>query len=203
MKHLGIVIIFIVLGILLAFFAVPGLRNPMAGLTVPSVPTPPTPTTIPTPVPTTAVSSPSKIFIPKLGVNTIIESVEKDEVGNMDIPSNYNNVAWYSLGPKPGEHGSAVIAGHVDTPQGDLSVFGNLTKLTAGDQVVIKGTNGKELTFTVYKAQNYKLSNIPLEEIFARTGPEKKLNLITCSGTWDKTSKMYTDRYVVYARIEE
>ncbi len=61
------------------------------------------------------VSFPKILSIPKLEVNAEIETVGLDNKGAMDVPKNAMNVAWYNLGPKPGEKGNAVMAGHLDT----------------------------------------------------------------------------------------
>ncbi len=150
----------------------------------------------PTPVPDT----PTKIIIPSLNVNATIESVAKDEKGNMDIPSDFNNTAWYNLGPKPGEKGSAVIDGHVDTPSGGPSVFAHIKDLKPGEKIETKDQSGKSYMFEVTQVITYDLKKIPLEEIFSiKTKPS--LNLITCAGKWDKTTKTYSARTVVYSKL--
>lgn len=156
----------------------------------------------PTPLNKNQIGIPGVISIPSLGVTAKIESVKRDKLGRMDIPKSYNNAGWYSLGPKPGEAGSAVIDGHVDTPQGNPSIFANIDELQPGDEIIIQDSSGKNRIFTVARGVNYPLSNIPLEYIFDTNTSEKRLNLITCSGRWDKSKKMYTERYVVYAVLK-
>lgn len=146
------------------------------------------------------IGIPQKIIIDKLDVNTPIEPVQKDSQGRMDIPKNWNNTAWYSLGPKPGENGAAVIAGHVDTPSGDPSVFYGIDTLNSGDQIIIVDENGNEIKFAVTNVATYELDDMPLDEIFEKTGPAR-LNLITCGGDWDKEKKDYTQRIVTYAEL--
>ena len=41
-----------------------------------------------------------------------VEDVGLTPGGAMDVPKGPSDVAWFDLGPRPGEVGSAVIAGH-------------------------------------------------------------------------------------------
>src|SRR5687768_6405146 len=57
-------------------------------------------------------SVPVRLEISKLSVDVpvIAAGLTRDNV--MDIGDDAVKTAWYKLGPKPGEQGSAVIAGH-------------------------------------------------------------------------------------------
>jgi LPXTG-site transpeptidase (sortase) family protein len=146
------------------------------------------------------VGIPIYLEIPKLNVRAKIESVAKDSLGRMDVPQNFYDTAWYNLGPKPGEHGSAVIDGHVDTPTGAPSVFYNLDKLSPGDSINITDDAGKSYSFRISSVENYDIENIPLEKIFSVSTPSM-LNLITCSGTYDLKQHEYLSRTVVYSKL--
>jgi sortase (surface protein transpeptidase) len=196
MKRIIIICIFILAGILAAFSFSASSHNPTVKQGASTQQSTATPTKV-------AVANPRKIVIPKLNVNATIEPVTVDSHGRMDVPSNFLNTAWYSPGAKPGERGSAVIDGHVDTPQGTPSVFAKINTLKPGDVIQIISKNDKLYTFTVTKAESYPLKTIPLNKIFDQTTHEKRLNLITCSGTWDAANKIYTSREVVYAKIAE
>ncbi len=196
MKRGVIVIAALILGMLLAYLIIPGLRNPLKGLSISRI----TPLPISAPTPTPQVSPPIEIKIPKWGVDAQIEAVTIDEKGDMDVPKDYMHTAWYSLGPKPGEMGNAVIDGHVDTPTGLPAVFANIGKLTKGDVIEIRTESGNTLTFFVEKVETYPVESIPLNIIFDKTIQEQRLNLITCGGVWDKNKKMYSERTVVYSK---
>lgn len=146
------------------------------------------------------IAIPSKLSIEKLSIETVIEQVEKDKQGNMDVPSGYKTVGWYSLGVMPGEKGNAVISGHVDDPKGNPAVFTNLKTLKKGDTLVIQDKKNTKRTFKVFKTAVYPYNNAPLEAIFGATS-SAQLNLITCDGTWDKEQKTYTDRLVVFTQL--
>lgn len=150
----------------------------------------------PTPMP----GIPQTISIPKINVNTKVESVGMDSKGRMDVPKNGEETAWYSPGYKPGMNGSAVIDGHLDLVTGAPAVFWNLKKLTSGDTITVSEDNGKKYTFAVDHLTKYPDDNFPIKEVFAATDVPM-LNLITCNGVWDKASKNYSDRLVVYAKL--
>src|ERR1700675_4252460 len=76
--------------------------------------------------------SPSRLLISRIGVNAKIEARGLDANRNMETPNDYRNVAWYNLGPTPGEPGNALMNGHVDWWTGS-AVFTRLTELRLGD----------------------------------------------------------------------
>ncbi len=142
--------------------------------------------------------NPVRLLIPSLNVNTYIQPVGVTARGVMESPSNIIGVGWFDLGPRPGEKGSAVIAGHVDGERGEVGVFTNLHKLKKGDKVYIKDSNGNSLTFIVAESRKYDPGYA--EEVFSRND-KAHLNLITCDGVWDGVKKNYTKRLVVFTDI--
>lgn len=163
--------------------------------------TSPSPTPEPTATPTpTPAASPVRLVIPKLNLDVAIESKGEDAAGHMDVPS-WENVAWYNLGPRPGEEGSAVIAGHYDTTTGAPSTFYQLSSLQAGDEIYVQDELNNVLRFTVKDMRNYDYFLFPINEVFADP-VGRKLNLITCSGTWNHAMQTYSDRLVVFAELQ-
>lgn len=151
---------------------------------------------------TDQATSPQQLIIPKLGIEATVEYVGMDAKGNMDVPKNDNNVAWYELGYKPGVLGNSVIAGHFDTKTGAPAVFYKLEALEKGDAIRIVGTDGTEKKFIVTQKQRYPYDAFPLVKVF---GPADKpqLNLITCEGTYSQTSHTYSHRTVVYSELAQ
>src|SRR5689334_11364195 len=78
------------------------------------------------------IGSPKKLIIPGINVNANVEYVGLDSRRYMDVPKKAENVGWYDLGPRPGEIGSSVFAGHLDDESGAPAVFWNLKKLSPG-----------------------------------------------------------------------
>lgn len=154
---------------------------------------------LPTPTPT-SLPQPVRLAIPKLSLDVAIESKGANADGHMDTPS-WETVAWFNLGPRPGEEGSAVIAGHYDTNTGAPSTFYNLSNLEPGDEVLVVDEYNNTLRFTVIDKRTYETHTFPIHEVF-NDPLGKKLNLITCSGIWDPVRSTYTDRLVVYTQLQ-
>lgn len=150
-----------------------------------------------------AAGTPVRIIIPKIGVDTKIQAVGKGKSGNMAVPSGlrqYHEAGWYRLGPKPGEVGNAVIAGHYNTGAFGLpAVFWKLNELVPGDEIFVASEDGT-LRFVVGAVEEYHPETTPIERVFG-AADTPRLNLITCSGEWDSGAGEYTHRRVVYAAL--
>src|ERR1700704_2334116 len=57
---------------------------------------------------------PARLVISKIGVDATIEARGLDASRNLLTPKDFNDVAWYNLGPAPGQPGNALVNGHVD-----------------------------------------------------------------------------------------
>ena len=143
--------------------------------------------------------SPARLKIPAIGVDAAIESVGQTSAGAMDVPRNVKNVAWYNLGAVPGTPGNSVISGHYDDTKGP-AVFYKLGKLKAGDRVVVVGGDQVERTFAVISVETHPYNKSPITRIFG-FDLETDLNLITCGGRFNKATRNYSQRTVVYTRL--
>ena len=144
---------------------------------------------------------PVNISIPKINVNTTIESVGMDSKGRMDVPKDADNTAWFRLGYRPGTNGSAVIDGHYDKASGAPAVFWDLDKLEDGDQIIVTDDAGNKWTFVVNRTTKYPYDQFPLKEVFGASDVPK-LNLITCHGEWNDNTKNYAERMVIYSTLQ-
>ena len=142
---------------------------------------------------------PVKIQIPKLKVETSIYAAPLSSEGKMEITDNADEVAWFSDGVLPGMPGSAVIAGHVDNYTGP-AVFFYLKRLEPGDSIFITDEFGERFEFVVEKVEKYPYDQAPIQLIF---GPstKRKLNLITCTGKYDRKTNIHAERLVVYSEM--
>jgi sortase A len=147
---------------------------------------------------------PLKLEIPKLGIDATVEPVATDKNGQMGLPGDYHNVAWYAPGVIPGDKGDAVISGHLDwVVNGKLTpaVFINLGSLSVGDKLQIVGQDSKTLDFKVTETKLLAYNANPAQAgIFASDGPAR-LTLITCAGTFDQSLHQYTQRRVVTSQL--
>lgn len=143
---------------------------------------------------------PKYVKIPKIGVATNVESVGIDAQGRMDIPKNSDNTAWFDLGYRPGQNGMAVLDGHYDKADGSGAVFWDIAKLQKGDKILLTDDSGKEITFVVTKLSKYPYDMFPIKSVFGESSVPM-LNLITCHGQWNKSTKNYSQRLVVYSEL--
>jgi sortase (surface protein transpeptidase) len=152
------------------------------------------------PPPVARPGAPVRLIIPKIGVNAAIESVDLDPTGAMATPTTAFTVGWYDRGPLPGDAGNAVIDGHLDSAIYGAAVFWRLSEVQAGDKIQVQLPGNRNLTFVVDHLAVYPYDNAPLEDIFG-AADAPRLNLITCSGLFDRASKNYDRRLVVYSRL--
>lgn len=194
-----------------------GLRVPMESPTPEATPSP---FTTATPIPKTPVTlkggqkntsntvksikgvvgKPRSISIPKINVATVFEPVGLDKDRNMDVPKDGKKVGWYALGAKPGGSGNAVVSGHLDAAFGP-AIFWKLKQLTKGDEIVVTDENNKTFTYIVKDKVNYPYNQFPLQDVFGKTS-SSRLNLITCSGSYNRLTKNYSQRLVVYTELK-
>lgn len=118
--------------------------------------------------------------------------------GQMDVPENVTDVAWYQFGPSPGEDGSAVLAAHVDLAGQGPGVFFELRSLVPGERVHVAYDDGSQRTFRVVARTVYTKDDLPVDVLFARQGPPV-LTLITCGGAFSRADRRYDSNVVVYA----
>ena len=144
---------------------------------------------------------PIRLKIPKINVDSMVEYVGLTTDGAMDVPKKREDVGWFELGPRPGEDGTAVIAGHYGQKNKKASAFDNLYKLRPGDKIYIEDDKGATVSFIVSKTRRYDPKADATDAFGTNTGPSH-LNLITCEGEWDEVSKSYPTRLVVFTDKE-
>lgn len=142
--------------------------------------------------------SPVRLRIPSIHVDTAVEYVGLTSEGAMGVPNNTINVGWYGLGPRPGDKGSAVIAGHLNGKKGEAGVFTHLNQLKEGDTLYVEDSDGISTAFVVRESRSYEPGYA--SDVF-RQSDDAHLNLITCSGEWDRAKGSYSKRLVVFADI--
>lgn len=143
-----------------------------------------------------------RLKIPKINVDAAIESVGLTPKGAMDVPKDPKNAAWYNLGPRPGETGSAAISGHINWWYGATGVFANLYKLKPGDKITVQDDQGATVSFVVRATRKYNAS-ADATNVFISNDGKAHLNLITCSGVWNKRAQQYSQRLVVFTDKEQ
>ncbi|HBM45990.1 MAG: Peptidase C60 sortase A and B [Parcubacteria group bacterium GW2011_GWF2_38_76] len=144
---------------------------------------------------------PISLKIPKIGVDAIVEQVGITSQGEIGVPKGPTSVAWFELGPHPGENGSAIITGHYGWKDGIVAVFDNLYKLQKGDKIYVEDDKGETFVFVVRESKRYD-PKADAPAVFASDDSDSHLNLITCEGIWNKDQKSYSKRLVVFTDKE-
>ena len=154
----------------------------------------------PEPERVTFQTMPETIRIPAIDVDHPLVAVGLNPDGSMEIPHDVNELGWYDVqGVLPGDDGTAVLAGHVDSRAQGPGAFYDLRHLDVGEAITMSGDEGQQ-EWVVTARRTYDKNDIPIEDIFIDHG-EPRLVLVTCGGTFDRTSRSYTDNIVIYAEL--
>jgi len=166
-------------------------------------PAPVPPVRAPAPVPPvrTPAFMPNRLLIPSVRLDAPVEPVGVLPNGQMGVPKSTATVGILANGVVPGQKGNALIAGHVDSYTGP-AVFYPLKKLKAGDPVLISNENNEFLIFKVVAVESYRTADAPLDKIFGDTD-EARLNLITCTGKYNRQKREHEKRLVIYTRLAD
>lgn len=143
------------------------------------------------------IGLPARLKIPSINVDAPVEYVGLTSEGAMDVPQDPANVAWFNLRSRPGQIGTAVIAGHYDWTNNTPAVFDDLHKLRIGDKISVEDEKGIDVTFIVREIRTYGKDAV-VPEVFGSSDGKAHLNLITCKGSWNKAEQSYSERLVVF-----
>jgi Sortase domain len=147
-----------------------------------------------------AAGRPVSITIPAAGVEAPVVPVGLRPDRSMEVPG-VDQAGWYELGPRPGEAGPAVIVGHVDSRSGP-AVFFRLGQLRRGDKIVVGQAGGGSRSFLVERVERQAKEALPVERIWNRAN-QPLLRLITCGGSFDRSTGHYRDNIIVYAKAAD
>jgi hypothetical protein len=143
-------------------------------------------------------SIPMRITIPAIHVNATVGELGLNKDGSVQVPSGWYTTGWYKYGPAPGQLGSAVILGHIDSVAGP-AVFYELPLLRPGNLINVKLKSGVTVHFAVIGLREWKKTQLPDKLVF---GPRSydALNLVTCGGQFDYSTHHYLSNIVVFAK---
>jgi hypothetical protein len=113
-----------------------------------------------------ATPIPIRVQIPKIGVASSLDRLGRAPDGTVQVPGpdRWEVPGWYELGPRPGELGSAVILGHVDSKRGP-AVFFRLRELRAGDEIDVTRADRSSVRFVVQRTEQYDKQRFPTDEV--------------------------------------
>ena len=172
----------------------PRLTNPAPATSVPTTSgtTSSTTTTVP-------ASPPVSLQIPEIGVSVALTApLGLNPDGTVSVPTGTAQPAWYSGSPDPGQQGSSILLGHVDSKAGP-GIFFNLRELVPGNTLTVTLADGHVDTFQVLGTGQYPKSNFPTALVYNDHG-YAGLNLVTCGGVFDPATGHYLSNIVVFTK---
>jgi sortase (surface protein transpeptidase) len=140
---------------------------------------------------------PLALTIPAIRVHSALLKLGRTPQGTLQVPSSTTEAGWYTGSPRPGEVGSSIIAGHIDSTAGP-GVFYRLRLLHTGDLLYVRRADGTLAVFRVYAEHMYAKTHFPTQQVYGPV-PDAELHLITCGGVFDSATGSYLNNVVVYA----
>jgi len=142
----------------------------------------------------------TRIVIPYIGVDADLMDLGLDSERRLTTPPEDKPelAGWYTDGPSPGEPGTAVAVGHLDTNTGP-AVFGGLGELKRGKRVEVRRADGRTAVYTVDAIKSYEKDKFPNRLVYG-TRDRPELRLITCGGNYDRRTG-YSGNVVVFAHL--
>jgi sortase (surface protein transpeptidase) len=147
-----------------------------------------------------ATPVPVRVEIPKIAVASTLEQLGQAPDRTVQVPRRWEVAGWYAGGTRPGDPGSAVILGHVDSTSGP-AVFYRLRELRRGDAVTIRRADGSSVRFVVQRTEQYPKRRFPTDEVYYPT-LTPALRLVTCGGQFDYVTGHYRSNVIVFATME-
>jgi sortase (surface protein transpeptidase) len=148
-----------------------------------------------------ATPVPVRIEIPRIRVASSLDRLGRAANKTVEVPSRWEVAGWYAPGTRPGDPGSAVILGHVDSKRGGPAVFFRLRELRPGDEIRIVRADGSVVRFAVERTEQYLKRRFPTDDVYYPT-LTPALRLVTCGGEFDATAGHYRSNVIVFATLK-
>jgi hypothetical protein len=152
--------------------------------------------------PSLARSMPVSVRIRAIGVDSTLLHLGLNPDGTIQVPSLQTSAAkaaWYKYSATPGQIGSSVIEGHVDSTRGP-AVFFRLGALHPGNTIEVTLADGVTAVFRVTGVREYAKARFPARTIYG-AADFAALRLITCGGAFDYATGHYLSSTVVFASL--
>lgn len=199
----------LVLGVLLAGTAAvlvalalrPAAPEPAVSRADDPASTSPTPSSAePAPASPEPLALPEHLTIPAIGVSTDLVRLGLQADETVQVPQVAARAGWFELGPPPGQPGSSVVLGHVDSAAGP-AVFHRLSELRPGDRVKVRLDDGSVAEFAVRRVATYANDDFPARQVYAGDPDAHALNLVTCGGSYDADRGGWQANVVVFTEL--
>jgi hypothetical protein len=144
-------------------------------------------------------STPVRITVPTIGVDSTLMNLGLLADGSLQVPPSGFPAGWYTGAPTPGQLGPAIIVGHIDWG-GHPGVFYRLRDLKPGAEIDVTRADGSVAVFRVSSVQEFSKDAFPTKLVYGNTA-YAGLRLITCGGAFDSALHSYEDDIVAFAEL--
>lgn len=142
---------------------------------------------------------PRRLAIPSVDLAMPISATGVTRDGQMELPSDPQEIGWYRFGALPGDDvGSAVLGGHVDSVRHGTGPLERLAAVKAGSRVAVTSADGQRLLYRVTSVERISKAALPVDRLFDPTVPHR-LVIVTCGGRYLPEAGGYEDNIVVIA----
>lgn len=143
-----------------------------------------------------AAQPPVGIRIPAIDIDSAVSDVgTEDRV--LQIPPQPWVVGWWRDGARPGgNHGTIVLAAHLDSREYGTGPFVRAKDLPPGATMVMLDADGQKHRYRVERVDTFYKAALPYEDLFRQSGPERVV-LVTCGGTYDRNHGGWDSNVVV------
>jgi Sortase domain len=147
-------------------------------------------------------STPTSVVVPAIGISSPVTQLGLKSDGTIEVPplTRHSPVGWYRLSPTPGETGTSIMLGHIDSAAYGPAVFFRLAALRPGDPIDVHRSDGITAVFRVDRVAEYPKKTFPTQLVYGTT-TYPSLRLITCGGSFNRSAHSYRDNIVVYATL--
>lgn len=144
------------------------------------------------------VAVPVRVRVGSVGIRLPVVPKGVSPDGQMALPPKPNRVGWYKFGAAPGDGGSTVLAGHVDTRRSGIGPLARLREVGPGDRVVVTLSDGRTVRYRTVRVRSIDKQSDALASVFDEDGPAR-LRIVTCGGEFEPKAGGYQDNVVLTA----
>jgi hypothetical protein len=141
-------------------------------------------------------TEPKYLRLPTIGTEGFVQKVGVDQHRQIAVPTNINLAGWFTESVAPGQLGLSIIDGHLNG-SGKPGIFARLEKLKPGATFTVELANGATRQFRVATVQSLPTDQAAAALFSQAPGVSSQLNLITCGGSFNKSTHTYDHRVIV------
>lgn len=141
---------------------------------------------------------PKYIKLPSISTEGYMQNVGVDQHTQIAVPNNTHLAGWFVNSARPGQKGLSIIDGHVTGRQND-GIFRHLSNLKQNDEFSVEMGNGDIKRYRVTRTFAVAVADVPSILFSQDPNIERQLNLITCTGVFDRQSRQYNQRMIIYS----